>query len=161
MDFLLEWICENPVKPFKATASTKKSDNIRNYSPKNSIDNGSTFNNASDANHIFCSKTEKRPWLQLHFETNVTVRRVALTNRYDHNGHRFQNLTVSVGMIPAKKNKKSENPVCATYRGPSMMSSSITLNCSEPLTGIYVVVQQVTPEIKIPLSINEVFVCED
>ncbi len=128
--------------------------------PEFAIDNNRTMEDQSYENQLFASKPEKYPWLQLHFDTNVTVSRVAVTNKYDYRGNRFQNLTVSVGMIPARVNALSENPVCATYLGPSLMSSSIILNCSEPLTGVYLVVQQATPKIELQLSINEVFVCE-
>ncbi len=99
------------------------------------------------------------PWLQLHFESNVTVHRVAITNRYDIYGRRFQNLTVNVGFQPARFSWLSANPLCASFYGPSPSSSSIVLKCSEPRTGTYLLIQQKTPDSYSLLSINEVYVC--
>ncbi len=131
----------------------------RDCLPQFAIDNNRTLEHLSYKFQFFRSDPEEYPWLQLHFNANVTVLRVAITNRFDIGGSRFRNTTVSVGNVPGKVGELSQNPVCATYKGPSARSSSIVLTCAEPLTGIYLVVQQITTNMKVSLTINEVFVC--
>ncbi len=105
------------------------------------------------------SNNEHNPWLQLSFDTQVTIEKVAVTNRFDFRGHRFFNITASVGSIPMiGQGMLSENPVCARFIGQSEMSGSVVLKCHQPLTGNYVVIQQETAFLYL-LSINEVFVC--
>ncbi len=89
----------------------------------------------------------------------MTVHRVALTNRFDDRGNRFENVTVRVGTISAKADTISDNPICATYLGPSFMATSVIMTCEEPLTGTFVLVQQVHNDKKKILSIREVYIC--
>ena len=164
---ITEWRCDKRLLPTNASSSSVYLDESTDkWASLERMDNnlpqyaiaGDTGYNVFEKEYFVSSK-ENRPWLQLHFDTNVTVHRVAITNRYDHRWGRFQNLTVSVGTIPAKSNALSANPTCAKYPGPSAPSTSIILKCEAPLTGIYLVIQQDTPNSKIAMIINEVYVC--
>ncbi len=164
-----EWICNKTLVPWTANASSIFiNENIARslLSPAEfAIDTNLQLVEVEDhglhtyQDRTFVSDPEHYPWLQLDFDTVVTVYRVAVTNRFDENGNRFQNLTVSVGFIPPKANELSENPICDTYTGPSYMSTSIVMKCEEPLSGTIVVVQQAQPLMKHILSIREVYVC--
>ncbi len=156
----LDWHCNETITPSYATESSRSHhSSITESSPNHAINGNQISLHFTKINHFFTSSAEHFPWLQVLFDTNVTVHRVAITNRFDFRDVRFRKLTVSIGNLPAEVDKLSMNPICAYYEGPSDRASSIVLTCYQPLTGTYLIVQQATPTKKYHLKINEVFVC--
>ncbi len=104
------------------------------------------------------SREEHYPWLQIHFVRNVTIHKVAITDRFSNDKNR--NLTVTVGFSSmSTMDGISSNPLCGFYEGPTRRGGSVVMKCKQPLTGNYLVIQQVTPNEKYHLRINEVYVC--
>ncbi len=117
---------------------------------------------------LFVSQSENQPWLQLEFEKDVEVSQIWFTSIYDDFDEQlwFTDITISVGMesmetkAGAGAGTVSRNPLCATFDGPSAAGANLTLPCNEPLTGIYVIIQQDNSDAAPKkLAINEVYIC--
>ena len=114
------------------------------------------------AGHLFESKQEKYPWLELDFgsQTRLIVEEVVIINKFDGFGNRLRNAVVTVGNLPAKIGQNNtENPLCANFVGPARNGEVINLKCQEPLEGRYVLLQINSPGKVTTLHINELKAC--
>ncbi len=126
------------------------------YEAANTLDNVIIYNLNEGFYH---SKHEENPWLQLDFNhTPMTVVSLSIMMRFDCCFDWFNRIGIYVGNEPAVQGQISRNQVCAYYEGPPRTKAVIGLECENPISGQYLVIQRVQLY-ESKLMINEVEVC--
>ena len=113
----------------------------KKFGAKNVLDNNvDTFFSTSNINGIGYGY----PWVRIELVNISIVHRVVITNRMDCCGDRLQNLDVRIGIsnvLPSETGSKTENILCSNYVGPGRNGEVVTIECTEPIEGKYVILQ--------------------
>ena len=107
--------------------------------------------------HYFVSQQEIFPWFQLEFSFKFEVARVIVTQRLDTDVYMFSDIAIFVSDNPATIGQMTESPQCATYQGPSEIGKIDIITCTNRITGTYLIIQKMAPDIQ-TLSFSEVAV---
>ncbi len=119
------------------------------------------YTNPDTEQKPFVSQPEVQPWLQLEFASEVEITQIYVTARHDCCEDSFSNIDITVGMESMDQaGAVSKNPLCSTYDGPPSLGQTITITCSRPLTGLYIVIQKKNDhDSPKELAVSEVKIC--
>ena len=118
----------------KVTAKTKHD----KFPPSNLIDgNPNTFYASSGTKTV-------QPWVKLELQPGSVVYGAKITNRVNCCGERLSDVEVRVGdetVTVQNQHGLSSNKLCGTFDGPGTNGEVVRIECSEPISGMYITIQ--------------------
>ncbi len=91
---------------------------------------------------IFATEKDSWAWFQLEFSKEMTVARLIVFARQDEFYYPFNNIGVYIGNSPASLGILSKNSVCKQFVGPPQQGEIIFIECNQPVSGKYVILQR-------------------